>query len=135
MIQDVVKQSLLLYTDNVLEFWIDDEPYFGGDVYAYRNAPLLLQLAPGHHKIDVRLIYDVRAMGVQGDPTVETILHIQQSRSSLAVDERKLMISDVVNGVLASNLACVPVRNASTKGLEIWGVVPVEAGLRLIHFI
>lgn len=117
----------------MLEFWIDDEPYFGGDYFAYRSAPLLLQLAPGYHKVDVRLIYDVRAMGGQADPTVETLLHVQRSRCSLAVDEGKLMISDVVNGVLASNLACVPIRNESTKWLDIWGVGSVKASLQWIH--
>ncbi len=133
VIKDVVKQTLLLYTDNVLEFWIDDEPYFGGDYYAYRNAPLLLQLPPGHHKVDVRLIYDVRAMGGQGDPEVEALLHVQRSRCSLAVDGEKLLVSDVVDGLLASNLACVPIRNESTKWLDIWGVSSVEASPRWIH--
>jgi len=110
-----------------------DSETYAGDYYAYRNAPLLLQLAPGHHKVDVRLIYDVRAMGGQGDPTVEALLHVQRSRCSLAVDGEKLLVSDVVNGLLASNLACVPIRNESTEWLDIWEVRSVEASLRWIH--
>ena len=44
-------QKIVLHTDHVLEFWIDDRSYFGGDFYAFRNAPLVLDLFPGEHKI------------------------------------------------------------------------------------
>lgn len=37
--------------DHVIEFWIDDQSYFGGDLYAFRKAPLVLDLSPGEHKI------------------------------------------------------------------------------------
>lgn len=133
VIEDPVKQTLLLYTDNVLEFWLDDEPYFGGDFYTNRSAPLLLQLAPGHHKVDVRLVYDVRAMGGQGDPTVEVLLQVQRSKCSLAVDGEKLLVSDVVDGLLANDLACVPIRNESTDWLDIWEVSSVKASLWWLH--
>ena len=111
--------------DHVLEFWIDERPYFGGDFYAYRNAPLVLLLEPGHHRIDVRLVRDVRAMGGDGDPTVDVMLHVQRSVSSLAIDADKLIAPDIVDRKLASTLACMPVRNEGTKWVEIWTVESV----------
>ena len=116
----------MINLDYVLEFWIDEKPYFGGDFYAYRNAPLVLLLEPGHHRIDVRLIRDVRAMGGDGDPTVDVMLHVQRSMSSLAIDTDKLIVPDIVDRKLASTLACVPVRNEGAKWTEIWAVESVE---------
>ena len=34
-------QTVILYTDRVIEFWVDQKPYFGGDLYAFRNARML----------------------------------------------------------------------------------------------
>ena len=45
------QQKVVLYTDHILEFWIDDRPFYGGDFYAFRNAPLVLKLSPGEHQI------------------------------------------------------------------------------------
>ena len=32
------EQTVVLYTDRVLELWVNDKMYFGGDLYALRNA-------------------------------------------------------------------------------------------------
>lgn len=50
-VEDETEQKVVLYTDHVIEFWVDDRPTFGGDFYAFRNAPLILHLSPGEHKI------------------------------------------------------------------------------------
>ena len=129
VVSDLVKRQYVVNFDHVLEFWIDQRPYFGGDFYAYRNAPLVLLLEPGRHRIEVRLIRDVRAMGGDGDPTVDIMLHIQRSVSSLAIDADKLIVPDIVDRKLASTLACVPVRNEGAKWIEIWTVESVEVSL------
>lgn len=36
-----VKRTVVLYTNHVLEFWFDDERYFGRDLYVYRRVPLV----------------------------------------------------------------------------------------------
>ena len=129
VVKGVAKQTLLLNTDNVSEFWINNKPYFGGDFYAYRNAPLVLQLDPGYHKIELRLIRDVRAMGGDGEPTIQVELDVQRSEGNLALDGKKLVVSDIVDGKLVSSLACVPVRNESARWIDVWEVKPVVVSL------
>lgn len=118
IVDGVSTQSVILFTDNVLEFWVDDQLYFGGDFYAYRKAPLILHLDPGVHQIDIRLIRDVRVMGGNRDPSIQIKLEAQKSRGGLAVDS-KPVIPDIVNGRLASNLASVYVRNEERSSIDI----------------
>lgn len=118
-------QNVVLYTDSVLEFWVDDKHYFGGDFYSYRRAPLVLHLERGNHRIDLRLIRDVRAMGAVGDPDTSIQLKAEVSHDTLKVDEEKLLVSDVVDGFLASPFASVPVCNNSGEWINIWSVVSV----------
>ena len=112
-------QSILLFTDHVLEFFVDDTHYFGGDFYAYRRAPLVLHLKPGIHKFDIRLVRDVRAMGGIGEPKVNVKLEVEIANRGLAIVEQKLLISDVVDETLASPFASVPVRNEGLGWLSI----------------
>lgn len=83
-------QNYLLYTDGVLEFWLDDELYFGGDYYTFRKAPLVLTLSPGDHHIDVRILRDVRVMGGVGEPVVEAKIELSRVDAGLQVDESTL---------------------------------------------
>lgn len=122
-------KCVLIHTDNVLEYWINEKPYFGGDFYAYRNSPLVLSLEPGRHKIDLRLIRDVRARGGGEPPAIEVLVHVQESVSELAIDTDKLLVSDMVDGKLASTLACVPVRNEGSKWIDILNVDVVNVSV------
>ena len=115
-------QSVLLYTDNLLEFWVDEAHYFGGDFYGYRKAPLVLHLTPGRHNLDIRLIRDVRAMGGVGEPKISVKLRVERTEGGLAITPHELLLSDVVNGRLAGELASVPVRNDSRDLIEIVNV-------------
>lgn len=112
-------QSIIFYTDNVLEFWVDGDHYFGGDYYAYRRAPLVLHLDPGSHNVDIRLIRDVRVMGGIGEPKISIKLKAESSNGSLVLVEQKALIPDIVNGVFASPFACVPVRNEGRNAIDI----------------
>ena len=116
-------QSILFYADNVLELWVDDDHYFGGDYYAYRRAPLVLHLNPGSHNIDIRLIRDVRVMGGVGEPKISIKLKAESSNGSLALLEHKALMPDIINGVLASSFASVPVCNQGRKAIDILDVV------------
>ena len=113
---------LLLYADNVLEYLIDDKPYFGGDFYAYRKAPVVLRLTPGLHKIDIRLIRDVRSTGADNEPEVTTVLKVVQAEGGLTLEEGNLVVSDIINGNIASPIASLPVRNESQHWIQVLSV-------------
>ena len=119
-------QIITLSTENILEFWVDENLYFGGDLYAYGRAPLVLQLQPGDHRLDVRLIRDLRAMGGMGEPLIEVKLKAVLSIGDLAIVEEKLIAPDVINGKLAGRLASVPVRNEYHGWINIVGIETLD---------
>ena len=125
-IRGAEKKPILVYTDDILELRIDGKLHFGGDVYSYRNAPIVLLLGSGRHTIDVRLIRDLRAMGGDENPRIEVLLCFQRSMSELAVDVDKLIAPEIVEGKLVSTFACVPVRNESSEWMDVWQVDSVK---------
>ena len=125
-------QTIVLNIDNALEFWIDNEHYFGGDVYAYRRAPLVLQLGPGPHKVEIRLVRDVRAMGGFGIPSAEIKLKAQVSDGGLAILEEKLLLPEIVNSRLASSLASVPLRNEAQEWIDVLSIDSSDVGILIV---
>ena len=121
-------QMIVIYTDNVLEFWVDDKPYFGGDFYAFRRAPLVLRLDPGSHQVDVRLIRDVRAMGGVGNPNIRIKLEAQKSEGGLAVTGEPLL-PDLFAGKLASHLASVSVRSEDLEWIDVLDIQSLNVGI------
>lgn len=119
MIAAKFARSVVFYADNVLEFWIDDDHYFGGDYYAYRRAPLVLHLDPGSHKVDIRLIRDVRVMGGIGEPTTSISMKAEGSSGRLVLAGQKALVPDVVNGVFASTFGFVPACNEGRKAIDV----------------
>ncbi|KAL8952695.1 MAG: hypothetical protein Q9222_001394 [Ikaeria aurantiellina] len=97
-VHEKVTQTVILYTDYVLEFWVDDNPYFGGDFYAFRRAPMVVHLDPGDHRLDVRIIRDLRAMGGVGEPTDLPPLRLASGQSRPLVFDAavsELFVSEV----------------------------------------
>jgi predicted esterase len=115
-------QHIILHTDGILEFWVDDQHYFGGDYYTFRKAPPVLHLLPGVHKIDVRLVRDVRAFGGILEPTIDVVVDVQQVSGTLELATRGILMADVVDGKLASSIASVSLRNSGTDDVEIIGI-------------
>lgn len=115
-------QNIVLHTDSALEFWVDDVHYFGGDFYTFRNAPPVLRLEPGEHRIDVRIVRDVRAMGGIGLPAIDIGLEMNRTSEGLERAKEAVTVSDVVNGTLASPLASAVLRNSGLQELEVTGV-------------
>ena len=72
------------------------------------------------------MIRDVRAMGGLVCPEIDIKLEAEISRCNLAVLEERLLVPDIVNGILASELASVPVRNESQENIKITGVECVD---------
>ncbi|KAF1990619.1 hypothetical protein K402DRAFT_347524 [Aulographum hederae CBS 113979] len=126
--------SFRLYTDQVLEYWIDKIPYFGGDYYMYRRAPLNIVLEPGSHRIDVRLVRDVRSMGGIGGPTMSPTLQLNSTSGNLE-KLGEMLVSDMVDGRLASSLASVSLSNTGTLPIEITDTSTQTKGanIYLIH--
>ena len=56
IVEAETQQKVVLYTDHLIEFWVDDRPSFGGDFYAFRNAPLVLHLSPGEHRMGMCIL-------------------------------------------------------------------------------
>jgi predicted esterase len=129
------EQTIFLYTDHVLEYAIDGTRHFGGDFYAFRKAPLVLHLTPGRHVIDLRLVRDVRAMGGVGAPTIDVDLELEAVNSTLELGSDRIMISDVVNGRIASPLGSVTVRNNGKHWIQIVGISDPSMNRTAIRFL
>lgn len=125
-------QNYVLYTDNVLEFCLDGEPYFGGDMYACRKAPVVLTLAPGRHQLDIRLVRDVRAMGGTVEPDMTIKLELRAAENEVELDEEHLMLSDVVDGELASPYASIPFRITGASDVEVIDVNSSEVSAMML---
>ncbi|RMX77126.1 hypothetical protein D0869_10116 [Hortaea werneckii] len=125
-------KTFALHVEHILELWIDGERYFGGDFYGYGRSALTLHLLPGEHRIDLRLIRDVRAMGGVGEPTLDLLLKLEESSgwlSPVLADESDedsgILISDLVgdkNGPLASPYASATLRNDASHDISILGL-------------
>ncbi|EFQ91843.1 hypothetical protein PTT_11211 [Pyrenophora teres f. teres 0-1] len=117
-------QHVILHTDAILEYWIDDEHYFGGDYYSFRKAPPVLHLEPGLHTIDLRLARDVRAFGGILYPTIDVLVHVRQASGTLELAKPGILLSDVVQGKLASPTGSVYLRNSGEEDIEIVRIAP-----------
>ncbi|KAI7545227.1 alpha/beta-hydrolase [Hortaea werneckii] len=126
------EKTLALHAEHILELWIDGEQYFGGDFYGYGRSALTLHLLPGEHRIDLRLVRDVRAMGGVGEPRLDLLFKLEESPgwlSAVLADESDedsgILISDLVgdkNGPLASPYASATLRNDASHDISILGV-------------
>ncbi|KAL8789590.1 MAG: hypothetical protein Q9213_001026 [Squamulea squamosa] len=121
------QKTLLLYTDQVLELWIDDEHHFGGDFYGYRRAPLVLHLNPGDHWVDIRIIRDVRVMGGIGEPTVSIGLEAEVSDGGLKLVGSSILLPDMVEGKLVSFLGSVNLRNEENHWIDVLSLESVNS--------
>ncbi|KAJ4340596.1 hypothetical protein N0V95_007444 [Ascochyta clinopodiicola] len=119
-------QHIILHTDALLEYWIDDTHYFGGDFYTYRNAPPVLHLDPGSHRIDLRLVRDVRAFGGILEPTIDVVVGVEQVSGSLDLARPGILVSDVIDGRLATPRGSVTLRNSGAQDIEITGIYPTN---------
>ncbi|KAF2462360.1 hypothetical protein BDY21DRAFT_12635 [Lineolata rhizophorae] len=113
---------VVLFSDRIIEFWVDGKSYFGGDFYAYRRAPVVLHLEPGRHRLDVRLVRDVRAMGGIGEPSIQVEMQLQPAAGGFELAEDGILMSAAVTGKLVSPWASVSVRNSGLSDLEIFAL-------------
>lgn len=131
---DIADVPFVLSTDQVLEYWIDDVHYFGGDFYGYRKAPVTLRLSKGEHRFDVKLVREVRSMGGPKNPDITVGFELRKSRNVLVRTDPEfdegVLISNVVGedaegdhfGQLVSPYAAVTVRNDAEENIYIHGI-------------
>ncbi|EMC96159.1 hypothetical protein BAUCODRAFT_33501 [Baudoinia panamericana UAMH 10762] len=111
--------TVVLSVEHVLELWLDGVHYFGGDFFSYGKAAVTLHLKPGTHRIDVRVLREVRADGGGHPPRATTKLGIQtQAGVVKAVTHGDLLHSAVISdisydnsGFFASDYASISLRN------------------------
>jgi hypothetical protein len=122
--------STRLFTDSVLEYALDGERIFGGDVYTFRKAPHVLFLTPGKHILEVRLLRDVRVMGGVGEPTLDFSIDLQLCQEQVEIVQGSVLVSDVVDGWLPSPYATFDVRNNGFDWIEVdIALVPANVSL------
>lgn len=114
--------KVAFYAEHVLELAVNDSPIFGGDVYGFRRAPMILDLVPGKNKIDLRLVRDVRAMGGIRSPSIFVRLSFELCDRVLNVVEKSVILPDVINGKLTSPYASVILCNAAEDWASIIAV-------------
>jgi hypothetical protein len=119
-------RPIILYTDAILEYWVDDVHYFGGDFFTFRKAPPVLHLTPGTHKIDLRLVRDVRAFGGILAPTIDVLVRAELTSGTLELAKPGVLMSDVVDGTLATPVGSVVLRNSGEEDVELIGISPSE---------
>ena len=128
-----IRANLILYDQglrfvslslaNVLEYWIDDQQIFGGDFYSFGKAPIILPLSPGEHRLDIRVIRDVRAMGGTGDPNVPIEIKASLSSNELLVDHSNVLLPEFVEGrSFSSNIGSIPVQNFGESWIDVLAV-------------
>ena len=109
---------VVLFTDNILEVWVNEVHIFGGDFYSFRRAPLVVTLSPGKNVIDIRLVREIRSMG-GADSSLKVGLEARLSTNSLHILESTAVLPDLVDGKLPSTFASVTVRNEGGNWLEL----------------
>lgn len=116
-------QHVVLSVDNVLEFRLDDNTYFGGDFYAFGRAPVVFSLTPGEHCLEIHVVRDVRAMGGMDDPRTPINVQISIALDELFVDSANIVIPDIVENRFAAEFGSIPLRNQTAQWI---GVLSIE---------
>lgn len=112
-------RRVVLFTDNILEMWVNDHHVFGGDFYTFRRAPLVITLSPGRNVVEIRLIREIRSMGGV-DATMTVALEAQIANNALHFLEEAAILPDLVDGKLPSRFASVTVRNEGDDWMELY---------------
>lgn len=116
-----------VFTDYVLEFWIDDEHFFGGDFFGFRRAPTVIPLEPGRHQLDIRLVRDVRSMGAVGVPNHPFVVRFEVCQDFLHADVDKIIFSEMIAGRgFCSPYGSVPLCNNSSEVIRVKGLQSLQ---------
>ncbi|GFF89514.1 hypothetical protein IFM53868_05862 [Aspergillus udagawae] len=115
-------QSVAMFTSGLLEIVIDGKRHFGGDFYDYGTVPIILDLSPGDHVVELRLIRDVRASGAIGEPTIVVSLAAEVRNEPLSVDKESLLLPDMCRGKLGAPWASINLHNNIADRIEVLAI-------------
>ncbi|OAL37884.1 hypothetical protein AYO20_02717 [Fonsecaea nubica] len=124
---DMVSRVVNVFSDNIIELWINDMHVFGGDFFGFGRIPMLVQLHPGVNNISVRLVREVRSMGGGFPPTIQAGLRIKPASEELAVVTDGLVMPNVVNGRFCTRYGSIPVRNQGATWIYVRRIAAVSA--------
>lgn len=113
------EQLTALTLNQVLEYWVNNDHYFGGDFLGLERAPQLVRLQPGENVIEIRLIRDVRSMGGIGHTHINPSLKIAPAHEGLSIVENSLVAPEIFDGRLASPYVGVTLHNTHDVAVEI----------------
>ncbi|RMZ86986.1 hypothetical protein DV736_g5787, partial [Chaetothyriales sp. CBS 134916] len=112
--------SILFSPTNVLEFTWNGQRVFGGDFFGFKRAPVVLKLLPGQNTVGLRLIREVRAHGGWGSPSADASIRlVLVPDQNVAIVPGSLIVPDIINGTVASELASLVVCNVGSGTVEI----------------
>lgn len=114
-----------------MEYIIDNDRSFGGDLFSFKRAPVVLHLEPGQHTLCIRLVRDVRALGATGAmPSVDVALVFQPvEEKQLLINDGAIIVPDVAHGKLAGAYASVPITNCCEDEITVTNVMSASVGL------
>ncbi|OKP09406.1 hypothetical protein PENSUB_5228 [Penicillium subrubescens] len=121
-------QTIALFGDGLLEFLVDGEQYFGGDMFQYHRVPSLIILAPGRHVLELRLTRDVRAHGGLSNAIKVTIQAELRGAEPITLDEHSLLISELANRKIGTPWASINVQNNDENLVEIKSIRALKVG-------
>ncbi|KAF8544465.1 hypothetical protein BDD12DRAFT_872710 [Trichophaea hybrida] len=129
-----VETAVVVYINNVGEFWIDNVQYFGGDFYGYRRAPVVVKLKPGRHKVDVRVTHDIRNFGGGMPPVLSFTIEAHGSKEGLVAVPENAVVPDVVEGKLVGEWVSVPLRNEAAEWVKVVGVEGKDSFTKIVDY-
>lgn len=125
------RKCVLMWLGGAVEYIIDDDRSFGGDLFSFKRAPVVLHLEPGQHTLCIRLVRDVRALGATGAmPSVDVALVFQPvEEKQLLINDGAIIVPDVAHGKLAGAYASVPITNCCEDEITVTNVMSASVGL------
>ncbi|KAF3396272.1 putative secreted protein [Penicillium rolfsii] len=121
-------QTVAIFGDGLLEFLVDGEPHFGGDMFQYHRVPSLIELTPGPHVLELRLTRDVRAQGGLSN-AIEVTIHAElRGAEPITLVQNSLLVAELANGRIASPWASINVQNNGEDLVEIKSVRALQVG-------
>ncbi|KAF3941239.1 hypothetical protein ABW19_dt0207500 [Dactylella cylindrospora] len=130
---DKSRCSLIIHTKQAQEIWIDNVHYFGGDVYGYQKAPIVLPLSDKTQQriINLRAFNDIRMFGGRKPPRIDIDLVFDVTCETLAFEASASVFPDIIDEKLAGEYASIVVRNDGEFPLDILGIKPEEDSVDL----
>ena len=120
------RRKILLNIENILEFWLDGEHYFGGDYFEDARAPYVFKLEPGHHRIDIRLIREVRSMGSLGS-CISFRIVASLVEEDLIFLPQSSVFPDFVNSKPAGSYCSIALLNTTEHCCRIQGIEALDS--------